>query len=117
MRGRQRGVSLMGLLVICVILIIGALIGLKVGPAYLEFMQIKKTVTAVALEGGGTVADIKRAYDRRAQVDDISSVTADDLDITKEGSDVVIGFAYSKKVPLFGQVSLVFDFAGNSKGR
>lgn len=117
MRGQQRGVSLMGLLVVCVILIVCALIGLKVAPPYLEYLQIKKAAAAVAIEGGATVGDVKKAFDRRAQVDDISSITSEDLEISKEGSDVVVSFAYSKKVPLFGQVSLMFDFAGSSKGR
>ena len=31
------------------------------------------------------------------------------------GNDVVVAFAYPKKVPLFGHLSLYFDFAGSSK--
>jgi hypothetical protein len=110
-------VSLGGLLVICVILILGALIGLKVAPAYIEYGQIKKAVTGI-VQGGeakGTVADIRKAFERRAQVDDITTITAQDLDISKDGNDVVISFAYPKKVPLFANLSLLIDFAGSSR--
>ncbi len=107
-----------GLLVGCVILIVLALIGMKVAPPYMEFLQIKKAVTAIVESGevrSGTVTDVRRAFDKRAQVDDIASITAQDLEITKDGGDIVINFAYPKKVPLFSNVSLMFDFAGSSK--
>jgi Tfp pilus assembly major pilin PilA len=117
MRKYQRGVSLGGLMIAAVILIVVALAGLKVGPAYGEYFSIKKTVTALAQEKqGGTVAEIRKAFDARAQIDDISAVKATDLEITKEGSEVVIAFGYRKEVPLFKNIGLFIDFAGNSKG-
>jgi hypothetical protein len=48
-------------------------------------------------------------------VDNIQAITAQDLDISKDGGDLVITFSYPKKVPLAGNVSLMFDFAGSSK--
>ena len=117
-RGDQAGVSLSGLLIVCVILGLGAVLGMKVAPPYMEFLQIKKAVTAIVESGEvrtGTVTDVRRAFDRRAQVDDITSITSQDLEITKDGGDIVINFAYPKKVPLFSNVSLMFDFAGSSK--
>ena len=41
-------------------------------------------------------------------------LTAADLEITKEGGELVISFAYTAKVPLFKNASLVFDFEGSS---
>ena len=116
--GDQAGVSLSGLLIVCVILGLCAVVGMKVGPPYMEFLQIKKAVTAIVESGEvrtGTVTDVRRAFDKRAQVDDITSITSQDLEITKDGGDIVINFAYPKKVPLFSNVSLMFDFAGSSK--
>jgi hypothetical protein len=34
--------------------------------------------------------------------------------VTKDRGNVVIAFAYEKKVPLFSNISLVIDFAGSS---
>jgi hypothetical protein len=115
---RQKGVSLSGLLIVCVILVLVALLGLKVGPPYLEYLQIKKAISGIVESGevrSATVLDVRKAFDRRAQVDDITSIGGGDLEITKEGGEVVISFAYPKKVPLFSNVSLLFDFAGSSK--
>jgi len=47
-------------------------------------------------------------------MDDVKSVTPDDLDITKEGGELVISFAYTSKVPLVGNASLVYDFEASS---
>ena len=103
------------LLVAAVVIIFGALIAMKVGPAYMEYGNVKKAVGAVALEGRtASVADVRKGFDRRAQVDDINVISGQDLEISKEGNEVVVAFAYSKKVGLFGNVSLLFEFAGAS---
>ncbi len=113
---KQRGVSMFGILLICIGMILVAIGGLKVVPAYIEFFAVKKAVTGIVQSGEsrGTVADIRRSFDKRAQIDDIQVVTGGDLEITKEGSDVVISFSYPKKIPLFGNLSLYFDFTGAS---
>ena len=114
---KQRGVSMVGILLICIGIVLVAITGLKVTPAYLEYMSVKKAVSGI-VQGGearGTVAEIRRAFDKRAQVDDISVISGTDLEVTKEGNDVVVAFAYPKKIPLVGNVSLYFDFTGSSK--
>ena len=114
---RQRGMSMVGILFICIGLVRVAIGGLKIVPVYLEYLNVKKAVVGI-VQGGearGTVSDIRRAFDKRAQVDDIQVLTGADLDITKEGSDVVVSFSYPKKIALFGNVSLAIDFAGSSK--
>ncbi len=114
----QKGVSMVALIVVLVVLIICAGLGMKVGPPYMEYLQIKKAVTAIVESGevrSGSVADVRKAFDRRAQVDGISAINSQDLDISKDGGDLVITFAYPQKVPLAGNVSLLFDFAGGTK--
>jgi hypothetical protein len=112
---QQRGVSLMGLLMGCVILVLAAVLGMKLAPSYIEYSSVKKAVLAIGAEmRGGTVADVRKAFDKRAQVDSIEVIKGADLDVSKDGSDIVVSFAYPKKVPLFGNVSILIDFAGSS---
>lgn len=115
----QRGMSMVGIVFVCIGLVIVAIAGLKIAPAYIEYFKVKQAVTSV-VEGGearGTVADIRKAFERRASVDDFKAVSGADLDIAKEGDEVVISFAYPQKIPLFGNISLLIDFAGSSKHR
>src|SRR5579871_5844697 len=103
MMRKQRGVSLFGLLVGAVILVFVALLGLKVAPAYIEYFAVKKAVTGIVASGEakGTVLDVRKAFDKRADIDSISVISGADLDVSKDGGDVVISFSYPKKVPLF----------------
>ena len=47
----------------------------------------------------------------------IKTIGPADLDIFKEDSQVIISFAYEKRVPLAANVSLLIDFKGSSSGR
>ena len=113
---KQRGVSLGGLLVGAVILIALAMLGLKLAPSYIEYFAIKKAVAAIAQEKrGSTVAEIRKAFDARATIDDISTVKGSDLEVTKEGADVVVVAAYRKEIGLGGNMGLYIDFRAASK--
>ena len=91
MRKNQLGVSLGGLLVGAAIFIVLAMFGMKLGPSYLEFFAIKKAVNAIAQEKrGASVNEIRKAFDARATIDNISTITGADLEVTKEGSELVI---------------------------
>jgi hypothetical protein len=113
---KQRGIGLGGLLVGSVVLIALAMLGLKMAPSYIEYFAIKKAVVAIAAEKrGATVADIRKAFDARATIDDISTVKGSDLEVTKDGADVVVVAAYRKEIGLAGNVGLYIDFRAASK--
>ncbi|HEX2200142.1 MAG TPA: DUF4845 domain-containing protein [Burkholderiales bacterium] len=115
MNGKQRGVTITGLMVWLVILIAGALLGMKLIPAYMEYGTAKSAIEAIARERNATTpADVRRAFESRAAIDDITAVKAADLDITKQGNDMVIGFSYRKEVPLFANVGVYMDFAAST---
>lgn len=114
---RQKGIGFLGVLTILVLIVIGAIVGMKVVPAVIEFYTIKKAVAGITQSGelrSATVADVRKAFDRRADVDDFKSISGKDLEITKEGNEIVVSFAYERRVHLFGPVSLLFDFQGSS---
>ncbi len=116
MRTKQLGVSLGGLMVGAVIFIVLAMIGMKLGPSYLEFASIKKAVVAIAQEKpGATVAEVRKSFDARATIDAITTVEAKDLEVTKEGGQLVITAAYRKEVPLVANLGVYIDFRASSK--
>jgi len=117
MRNRQLGVSLMGLIVGAVILIFVLLLGMKTLPPWMEFFTAKKHITQIAQEQrSGTVGDVRKAWQLKTAVEDVPSVSDKDLEITKDGGEIVISFAYRKEVPLFANVGVYMDFAASSKG-
>jgi len=115
---RQNGVSLTGLLLVGGLLFFVAVLGMKVAPDVLGYFTIVNNVKSTAHDpglAGASVAQVRSAYLKRIQVAGGSDVLPEDLEITKEGNEVVISFAYSKKIPLFANVSLMIDFEGSSK--
>jgi hypothetical protein len=114
---RQRGVTLGGLFVVLFVLIVFALLAMRLIPAYIEYGTAKNAITAIGRERQAqTPVEVRRAFEARAAIDDIKAVRAQDLEITKEGPDVVIAFAYRKEVPLFANLGVYIDFAASSKG-
>src|SRR5712691_4354990 len=104
----QRGVTLVGMIVVCIVIVIVAIGGLKIAPAYIEYFKVKKAVVAVAhANPNATVGEVRYAFQLRSAVDDIDVIGPKDLEVTKEGNEVVVSTAYSKRIPLFGNVNVV----------
>lgn len=118
-RERQSGLSLIGLLIVASLLAFVLLVAFRTVPAVTEYMAIQRIVKVVAEEGdgGASLTDIRRSFDRRAQIDDISSIKGADLDIYKQGGKVMIEVDYARKVPIAGNVSLLLDFRVTNTGR
>ena len=114
----QRGVSLSGLLVWGAVIAAVALLGIRVAPDVIDYYKIKKIVASTAANSSGkTVPEIRTIFGKFADVDHIETITAADLDISKEGNEVVIAFEYEKRIPLFLNVSLLIEFQGSSSER
>ena len=113
--GAESGVSLSGLIVVLVVLGALALVAIKVTPAFLEYRAVKNAIVKTKADAGsGSVREIQQAFDRNAGVNDVSSISGRDLVITRDGGSTEISFAYEKKVPLTGSISLTFNFDGTT---
>ena len=110
---QQQGVSVGGLIFLLVIFGGIAVLAMKVVPAVVEFRSISKAIVSVK-SSGGTVREIQGSFDKHAETGYITSISGKDLEITKNGEDVEVSFSYDKKIPLFGPVSLLIEFAGST---
>jgi hypothetical protein len=113
---RQRGLSLVGLIFVGIVVVAISALGFKLVPAVVEYIAIERAVQKIKNEGN-TVREIQAAFERHRTIDDITSISSQDLDITKEGDRIVISYAYQKKIPILDNVSLVIDFAGTTRDR
>lgn len=109
-RKRQHGLSLIGLILTSGVLVFLALLAMKVAPAYVEYFTIVKNIKAIAAQGGSTVKEIQANFDKRAAIDDMNAITGKELDVEKNGDRWIVSASYQKKVLLFANVSLLFDF-------
>lgn len=113
----QRGVSLSGLLMAAVIFGTLAVFAMKLAPDVIDYFKTMAAIKALSADGNlkaASPAEIRKAFERRAQIDQISAVTPQDIEVRKDGGDLVLSFAYTKRIPLFKRVSLVIDFEGST---
>jgi beta-lactam-binding protein with PASTA domain len=112
-RSRQSGISFIGLLFVVGVLACAGVIAAQVFPTVVEYQAILKA--AKKATAGGTVAEVRQIFDKAADVDNIHSVTAKDLEVTKEGDQVVVSFAYNKEIHLVGPGYLLIKYQGSAK--
>lgn len=117
MMKKQGGVGMFGMMFIILLIIFSAILLMRVAPAYIEYFAIKKVFAAMKNDpevDTMTIKQVKNSFDRRATIDDIKSISGEDLEVSKEAGQTVIAAEYVKKVPLFGNLSLVMDFTVES---
>ena len=113
MPARQRGLSFFGFIFGAFVLVLASIGGLKLIPAYIEDAKINNLFTAIAndpeMQRAGP-RDIKMSFNKRASIDNITAVKADDIEITTSGGRLVLSASYAVKVPLIANASLYLEF-------
>ncbi len=110
---QQRGLTFVGFLIVGAFLAFSGVIVAQVVPTYIEFMAVHKAAKKAAT--GSTVAEVRTLFDNAAQIDNINSLSGKDLEIGKEGDQVVVSFAYSREIHLAGPAYLVMKYEGSSR--
>jgi hypothetical protein len=112
----QRGITLFGLMFWAIVVGFLALLTMRVLPTLNEYFTIQKAVKKIATEGGGTVPEIRNAFEKQKEIEySIQSISGKDLVITKENDKVVVSFAYDKEIELMKPVYLLIKYEGRSK--
>lgn len=115
--GRQRGLSLSGLLVWSVLLILAAIGGMKVIPAYVQDAEIRSILSTIANDPemqGVQSKDIRESFSKRAMMNNINVVAANDIEIVKDTRGLSLSISYQVKIPLVGNASLLLEFNPSS---
>jgi hypothetical protein len=112
-RSSQRGISFIGLLFVGGILAMSGVIAAQVFPTVLEYMAIQKAVQRAT--AGQSVVEVRAIFDKQTEVDAIKSISGKDIEVTKEGDKVVVGFSYEREIHLVGPAFLTLKYTGRSK--
>jgi hypothetical protein len=113
----QRGVTFVGMVFIAGLIVFGAIIALKLVPAYIEYATVVNHLREIARSPdarGASPKEIQMMFNKRAQIDAIDVVKGSDIEVEKEGDQVILRAAYSTKIKLFGNLSACIDFVATS---
>ena len=112
-KSRQRGISFLGLVFVGSVLAITGVIAAQVFPTFVEYQSVDKAVQKAS--GGNSVAEVRRLFDRAAEVDNIASINSRDLEVTKDGDKIIVKYAYQREIHLAGPAYLTLKYAGRSR--
>ena len=86
---------------------------MKVFPTFLEYRAIKNGIAA-AKATSGTVREMQQTFDKNADINTVDAIAGKDLVFAKDNGETEISFAYQKRIPIAGNVSLLIDYAGTT---
>lgn len=115
----QKGASLPSLLFFGALIVILTLFSIRVVPAYVEFVSVKKVLRAMQQDPLENMSpkEIKAAFDRRASLEYVSVINGADLEIERTDSgETIVTVDYQVVKPLIANVSILLDFSARSDG-
>lgn len=113
-RSGQRGMGMLGFIVVIALVAFFATIILKLGPKYLDFWTLRTILEEVKnnpqqIEGGGR--GIIRAIDRRLNINSVYGHSGSDFKVKKLDSGLyLVTLDYEDRVHLFFNVDAVTSF-------
>ena len=115
---KQRGIGFVGFIMIAAGVVFAAVAGMKLVPPYLHSAQIEEILKQIANDPemrNASISDIKNSYAKRASINYITDITAEDLEIDKVANgQLILSASYSVKVPVAGNVTLLLEFNPSS---
>jgi cell division protein FtsL len=102
--GRQRGITVIGMLILIIAIAFVALIAMKVVPMYIQYYTIKSTVESIRKEpqlAQMSAQDIHNAIQKRFDIGYVNNIAARDLKIRNERNGRVIDLVYQDERDLF----------------
>jgi type II secretory pathway pseudopilin PulG len=113
MSSQQKGISLVGLIVLLALVGAVGLLAMQVLPTYSEYRSITAAV-AKAKTAGTTPQEVRASFDKSAEVNYISAISGRDLTIERHEGGLDVSFAYDKKIHLAGPASLLLEYSGST---
>lgn len=114
MRSRQKGITMMGLLIGLVLVGGWVYVGIRLTPVYLESMAIKSALGKVRDEyqsnPGTTEQMLRIGISRQFDVESIDVIDFRDVEISLDGGTFIMRAVYEETAPLVANVSLLVEF-------
>lgn len=112
MRRAERGITLLGAVIVFIVLGFFAYIGMRVIPMYVEYRAVVAAVDAVAGNPGlinRTPQEIWNLLDKRLYTSYVTSVRPEHMRIERKPSPRLV-VAYEVEAPFFDKIKLVGKF-------
>lgn len=113
MRGAQRGITLMGFLIVLVIAGFFAYMAMRLVPPFLEFGNVKSAMNAVAAEpgiAGQPPRVIRDRLSRRFDTSYVDSLKPENVRVQRVGNRSVMSAKYEVRRPFINNIEFAITF-------
>jgi hypothetical protein len=110
---RERGITLIGWLVLLTPMAICLYAGLRLAPVYLNYMKVSHTLDEVSRQfqgGGASVFTIQSSISKHFEIDSVNYPSVQDVTIRRSSTGYQVEAAYVSYAPLFGNIKLRVAF-------
>lgn len=118
LKNRQHGLGFGNFIMTAFALIFVVLLGLKLVPAYLHSAQISQIFREIVADPAlrtASVQEVEMAYRKRAGINDIKDLKAEDVAIVRdEGGTLSLSAEYEMRIKLVGNITLLLEFKPSS---
>lgn len=111
-RRKHEGLSIIGFLFVAAVLVIFAMVGFRVTPAYIEYYSVQKALQRSLDEARerGSTREIQTSFQRFADSGYIESVRGADIEVTRQGNETVASVSWTRKLHMVANASLFLEF-------
>ncbi len=109
----QRGITLIGGLILAVVVALLGFAVMRLVPVYLEYQKVVGSLTQLEstyAAGGATEEDIRNTLQRRFDVEDISSLSVRDIAIQRRSGALEVTAEYTAIAPFVANISFLVEF-------
>ena len=115
--GKQRGLTIIGFLLLAAVVVIFAMVGFRVIPSYIEYYSVKKALDET-MRGGNVdpnnLAAFRAELARRLQTSYVEEVKAADAIVQRAGTPIPAELAWERRLHMIGNAYILLEFEVNS---
>jgi len=109
-RRRERGMTTIGLIILVTFVGLFVYAGIRLVPVYAEYFNVLKAVEGLKSDVDSGPSAMRVTLEKRFSIEDVSSLSYKDVEITKEGSSYVLHVAYDAEAPFISNVGFIVHF-------
>ena len=113
LQARQRGLTILGFILVAAVVIIFAMVGFRVVPSYVEYYSVKKALDDT-MRGDSVDPNNLQAFrselTRRLQTSYVENVKATDAIIQRSGNQLTAELAWERRLHMFGNAYILLEF-------
>lgn len=110
---RQRGLTLLGFLIVLIVVAFFGLILMKLFPVYSEWYAVRKSLSALQQEPGiasRTPEQVRELINRKWYISYVKTPTQKNVKVTKRGGQYIVQVAYERRGNLLYNLDYIAVF-------